>query len=72
LFLTFCLPAKKIKGPAVLIISLALTVSMIHKEGSLTFLDVGQGDSAVLMTKEGRVAVIDGGGTYSAECCSLC
>jgi competence protein ComEC len=37
----------------------------VRDETRLTFLDVGQGDAAVIETRGGKVILIDGGGTFS-------
>ncbi|WP_164491756.1 DNA internalization-related competence protein ComEC/Rec2 [Staphylospora marina] len=40
----------------------------VHGDGvRITFLDVGQGDAAVIETESGRVILVDGGGTFGPK-----
>lgn len=41
--------------------------ALFRKENTITFLDVGQGDAAVISTYDGRTYLIDGGGIYGKE-----
>lgn len=40
---------------------------LFRKENTVAFLDVGQGDAAVVSTYDGRAYLIDGGGLYGKE-----
>lgn len=56
----------------ILFVMLLLGVSvfgnrMIFHKNTIAFLDVGQGDSTVISTFDGRAIVIDGGGWYGTE-----
>lgn len=54
---------KKIKWPAIIILAAVFTVSsLLPKPLEITFLDVGQGDSAFIKTAHGIKVLIDGGG----------
>lgn len=58
------------KGAAVLCVLLWCAVfenQLFRKETTITFLDVGQGDAAVIHTWEGRTYLVDGGGEYGKE-----
>ncbi len=58
------------KGAAVLCLALWCSVfqnQMFGKETTIAFLDVGQGDAAVISTCNGETYLIDGGGVYGKE-----
>lgn len=58
------------KGAAILCIALWCAVfenQLFRKETTVTFLDVGQGDAAVIHTWEGKTYLVDGGGEYGKE-----
>ncbi len=46
---------------------LLLYQPLVAKENYVTFLSVGQGDAAVIVTDDKRAFVIDGGGTYGKD-----
>lgn len=54
---------------SILVITLSVGCNALARDGKgvmrVTFLDVGQGDSALIEFPEGEVMVIDGGGTFS-------
>ncbi len=55
------------KGAVLLCLALWCAVfenSLFRKETTIAFLDVGQGDAAVISTFDGRTYLIDGGGKY--------
>ncbi len=57
---------------SILLVMLALGASvfgnrLVFHENTIAFLDVGQGDSAVISTYDGKAVVIDGGGWYGTE-----
>lgn len=45
----------------VILVSFLLLISLLPSSWQLTFVDVGQGDAALLMTEKGQAIVIDGG-----------
>lgn len=58
------------KGAVILCIALWCAVfenQLFRKETTVTFLDVGQGDAAVIHTWEGKTYLVDGGGIYGKE-----
>lgn len=58
------------KGAIVLCAALFCAVfenQLFHKETTITFLDVGQGDAAVIHTWENKTYLVDGGGQYGKE-----
>ncbi|MBI5096380.1 MAG: ComEC/Rec2 family competence protein, partial [Nitrospirae bacterium] len=61
--------AKILLGASILMITLSLGCSALARDGEgvmrVTFLDVGQGDSALIEFPNGEVMIIDGGGTFS-------
>lgn len=59
-------------GKGILFVMLVLGFSvfgnrLIFHKNTIAFLDVGQGDSTVISTFDGRAVVIDGGGWYGTE-----
>ncbi len=58
------------KGAAVLCCGLWFSIfgnRMLFKENTVAFLNVGQGDAAVLSAYDGRTYLIDGGGQYGKD-----
>lgn len=58
------------KGAVVLCAVLWCSVfenTLFHRENTVAFLDVGQGDAAVISTYDGKAYLVDGGGIFGKE-----
>ena len=51
----------------IIVIILNLIVKVIPKEFTISFIDVGQGDSMLISTPKGKRILVDGGGTRDSE-----
>lgn len=51
----------------IIVIILNLIVKVIPKEFTISFIDVGQGDSMLISTPRGKRILVDGGGTRDSE-----
>lgn len=72
LFLLLCAAERKRSWVGGVVVCAAIWCSvfgnrMLWKENTLAFLDVGQGDAALLVTHEKKAYLIDGGGLYGRE-----
>lgn len=58
---------QKAKGLLVIIIFLSFVINLIPQNLKINFIDVGQGDSSLIITPQNKTILIDGGGSSSSD-----